>query len=147
MLEPLFKGLRLTGSPAAARMSTAVSRSSRTRGPLGPGRGGGGLFDGQVDAVIVINTDDLDFDFLPLREVVFHIIDIRIGDLGDVNQTGPAAGQRYERPKFCDACHLSIYNRTYTKLHTAPMILLEFSPGSLSFSPADGPYLPVCGGL
>ena len=69
MLEPLFKGLRLTGSPAAARMSTAVSRSSRTRGPLGPGRGGGGLFDGQVDAVIVINTDDLDFDFLPGEKV------------------------------------------------------------------------------
>ena len=60
-----------------------------------------------------------------------YIVDIAVGDLRNMYQAGLAALQGHKSAEFCDACHFSFYNRTYTKLHTAPKILLEYSPESL----------------
>ncbi len=95
-----------------------VARGRARRGPRGAGRRIHRLFDGQIDAVVVINADDLHLDLLSLREVVLDVVHVGIGDLRNVHQPGPAAGQRHKRAEFCDSCHFSFQDRTNTKLHT-----------------------------
>ena len=109
MLESFLKGLRLTGLPGKsagppAALPRRVAALSGTAGPgcktaltargaRRPGRGIHGLFDGQIDAVVFSDSDDLDLDLLSLGEMVFHIVHIGIGDLRDVHQTRASAGQ------------------------------------------------------
>ena len=61
------------GVPAGAAHGTALTR--------GAGRGIHSLFDGEVDAAVLVNADDLDLDLLPFLEMILHIVDIGIGDL------------------------------------------------------------------
>ena len=53
----------------------------RTALACGAGRGIHSLFDGEVDAAVLVNADDLGLDLLPFLEMILHIVDIGIGDL------------------------------------------------------------------
>ena len=57
------------------------SAAHRTALACGAGRGIHSLFDGEVDAAVLVNADDLDLDLLPFLEMILHIVDIGIGDL------------------------------------------------------------------
>ena len=59
-------------------LSEAAHGTALTRGA---GRGIHSLFDGEVDAAVLVNADDLDLDLLPFLEMILHIVDIGIGDL------------------------------------------------------------------
>ena len=53
-------------------------------------------------------TAVLDLDRLPLLKKIVDIIDIGVGDLGDMYKAGPAALQGYEGAEFCDAGDLAL---------------------------------------
>ena len=96
--------------PAGPAAGPALSR--------GAGRGIHGLFDGEVDAAVLVDADDLDLDLLPFLQMILHVVDVGVGDLRDVHQTRLAFRQGDERAELCDACDLSFQNRTNTKLHS-----------------------------
>ena len=83
VLQPSF-GFLLGLIPAAAVIGGLSRRSSspvRLALACGAGRGIHSLFDGEVDAAVLVNADDLDLDLLPFLEMILHIVDIGIGDL------------------------------------------------------------------
>ena len=81
-------------------------------------RGRGDLLDRQVDAVGLVNADDLDLDLLSLLQMLRDLIDIGISDLRDVHQTGATLRQRHERAKLGNTRNFSVQDRSNTKLHT-----------------------------
>ena len=80
--------------------------------------GRGDLLDRQVDAVGLVNADDLDLDLLSLLQMLRDLADIGISDLRDVHQTGATLRQRHERAKLSDTRNFSVQDRSNTKLHT-----------------------------
>ena len=83
LLEPVLKagGLRRGGLAAEAAAVVPAGAAHRTALACGAGRGIHSLFDGEVDAAVLVNADDLDLDLLPFLEMILHIVDIGIGDL------------------------------------------------------------------
>ena len=71
------------GAPTGAEAAAVVPAGAAHRTALacGAGRGIHSLFDGEVDAAVLVNADDLDLDLLPFLEMILHIVDIGIGDL------------------------------------------------------------------
>ena len=77
-------------------------------GPLGCGLGPA---DGQID-LAVFQTDDHDLDVLTFLQMVMDIIDIGMGDLGDMYHTGLILRQRNERAEFGDGFDFAFYDCT-----------------------------------
>ena len=85
-----------------------AGRCPGLEGPLrGPLRRGKRLFNGKVQ-LSVFDGQQLDLDRLPLLKKIVDIIDIGVGDLGDMYKAGPAALQGYEGAEFCDAGDLAL---------------------------------------
>ena len=61
-----------------AQADVAAARAALSGGALGRGLD---LPDGQIDAVGLVDADDLDLDLLSLAEMVAHLVHIGIGDL------------------------------------------------------------------
>ena len=80
--------------------------------------GRGDLLDRQVNAVGLVNADDLDLDLLSLLQMLRDLADIGISDLRDVHQTGTTLRQRHESAKLSDTRNFSVQDRSNTKLHT-----------------------------
>ena len=76
------------------------------------------LLNGEIDPVGLVDADDLDLDLLTLLQIIADLIDIGIGDLGDVHQSGAALRQRHKRTKLRDSRYLTVQNGPNTKLHT-----------------------------
>ena len=72
---------RRGGLAAEAAAVVPAGAAHRTALACGAGRGIHSLFDGEVDAAVLVNADDLDLDLLPFLEMILHIVDIGIGDL------------------------------------------------------------------
>ena len=75
------KVLDVLGLAAEAAAGVPAGAAHRTALACGAGRGIHSLFDGEVDAAVLVNADDLDLDLLPFLEMILHIVDIGIGDL------------------------------------------------------------------
>ena len=73
--------LRSGGLAAEAAAGVPAGAAHRTALACGAGPGIHSLFDGEVDAAVLVNADDLDLDLLPFLEMILHIVDIGIGDL------------------------------------------------------------------
>ena len=86
-------------------------------GALGPGRRGRGFLHGQIDPSCLVDADHLHFDRLSFAEHVADIGHVGMGDLRDVDQTGPPAGQGDERTEFGDAFDGSFQDCAYTDFH------------------------------
>ena len=76
-----------------------------------------GFFDGEVDAADLIDADDLHLDLLPHLQKVAHLIDVGVGDLGNMYQTGLAARQGDERAEFHDPGDLALQDRPNSDIH------------------------------
>lgn len=86
-------------------------------GVLGTGRRGCGLLDGQIDAACLVDAHDLDLDLLAFRQEVLYVGHVGVGDLRDVDQTGPSAGQGHKCAEFGDTFDVSFQDCAYTDFH------------------------------
>ena len=82
-----------------------MSGAGRTAARAAPAREA--PFNGKVQ-LSVFDGQQLDLDRLPLLKKIVDIIDIGVGDLGDMYKAGPAALQGYEGAEFCDAGDLAL---------------------------------------
>ena len=106
LLEP---GLKIGGAGGLGRGGSGLSGVGSVKGTISPSeirtalpvpggtlgtrRWGCGLLDGQINPPCFIDADHLDLDCLPFRKEVADICHIGVGDLRDVDQTGPPARQ------------------------------------------------------
>ena len=112
MLEAVLKGGGLRRGGLAPEAAALIPRRPSPGAAVArrPGRGIHGLLDGQVDPPVVIDPNDLDLDLLPLLEMILYIVDVGVGDLGDVNQPRFPLRQGHKGAKLCDPCDLSFQN-------------------------------------
>ena len=106
-------GRRSGGSVVLEAALTAFNAIPALVIVLGTGRGRRGLLDGEIDALAVIDTDDLDLDLLSFLKVVVDVIDVRIGDFRDMYQSGLIVRQRNECAELGDAGNFTFQDGTY----------------------------------
>src|SRR5690606_6078021 len=63
-----------------------------------------------------VDTDDLDFDFLPLRHHVFRLVDVAVRHFADVHQAGPFGANVHEHAELLDAHNLAGENLAFLDL-------------------------------
>lgn len=99
----LFRGLSRAG---ALRAILLRAGALRTRGALLL-RTGQRPANGQID-LPVIQADDHDLDLLADGQVLVDIIDIGVGDFGNMYHAGLVLGQRNKRAEFGDGLDLPL---------------------------------------
>ena len=105
------------GAVALAPEIGAAAALTIPLGVLGTGRRGCGLLDGQIDAACLVDAHDLDLNLLAFRQEVLHVGHVGVGDLRDVDQTGPSAGQGHKCAEFGDTFDVSFQDCAYTDFH------------------------------